>query len=313
MSRRRFQLALCAAAVPLVALPSDVDAQAWPAPARTGGVVVSTQVIENTGHLMTDGFLLEDTGSRNVSVSVEVDYAVTDRLSVTAGVPYVFAKWVGPLDSPAKLPIDECRCWQSGWQDLGATVRYAVVDGDFALTPSVSLGVPTNNYPYQGEAVVGFGLREARFAVDAGWRLTALSPRLALQGRYSYALVQDVDDVPDVANNRSNWSVTGSVAITARLSTRIGTTWQRTHGGLRAGSVTGNPFAPFGEADDTPERWAQHDRLLRDNNWRMSAGFTYMLPHADVFFSYMHFMGGTDTHAGRALTIGTSVPFRLTW
>ena len=55
----------------------------------------------------------------------------------------------------------------------------------------------------------------------------------------------------------------------------------------------------------------EHDRLLRDNNWRLGAGVTYSMPHMDVFFSYVEFVRGTDSHAGRAFTAGVSWPFEL--
>lgn len=281
--------------------------QAWPAPERTGAVTVSSQVIDNTGHRMTDGYLLRDGKSRTASVLVEADYAITDRLSVAAGLPYVFARYHGPGPSPANLPVDACRCWHSAWQDVSATVRYALLDGDVALTPSLGVGVPTHAYQFEGEAVVGYRLKELRLGLDAGVRLTGLSPRLALHGHYAYAIVENVAAVP---NNRSHWSVGASVAISPRLSARGGLSWRRTHGGLRFGSLTGTPFPPPGEIT-TAELFRQHDRLLRDNSWHLGGSVTLALPDADLFVAYEQFMGGTDTHAGKAITLGTSVPFRL--
>ena len=52
---------------------------------------------------MTDGYWLEDGKSRDVSVMVEFDYALTDRFSVSVGLPYVFAKYVGPGPTLAEL------------------------------------------------------------------------------------------------------------------------------------------------------------------------------------------------------------------
>lgn len=297
-------LSKAVAAVAIVAAAAaPAFGQAWPAPAGAGAVTLSTQVVNNAGHRQTDGYLLPDGKSRTAAVVVEVDYAITDRLSVSAGVPYVFAKFLGPGPSPARLPVDECRCWNSGWQDLSGTMRFAVLDGDFALTPSISVGVPTHAYQFEGEAVVGYRLREVRLGVDAGLRL---APRVALMGRYAYAIVEDVLDVP---NNRSHWSVAAAVAMSPRLSARYGVQWQRTHGGLRFGSETGRPFPPPGEAS-TEALFRQHDRLLRDNYWHLGAGATYALTRADVFVSVLQFQGGTDTHAGYAVTVGASVPFR---
>lgn len=296
-----------AAAALAVTLAGSMDAaaQAWPAPAGTGSVGVTTQVIDNTGHRMTDGFLFEEGKSRNVSLFIDGEFALTDRLSVTVGLPYVFSRFIGPGDSPANLPVDACRCWNSGLQDFSASVRYTVVDSDFALTPVVMVGVPSHDYQWEGEAVVGYGLKELRIGADVGLRLRRVSERLALTGRYAYVVVEDAAGIP---NNRSNASAGGSVAVSVRLSARGGLSWQRTHGGLRFGSVTGTPFPPPGEAN-TPELFRQHDRLLRDNYWHIGGGVTYSLPRVDLFFSYRQFVGGTDTHAGKAFAFGTSVPF----
>ena len=220
-------------------------AQAWVPPAGLGSVTVAVQTINNTGHTDTDGVFTRIGRSVNTRIDIEADYAFTDRLSLSAGLPFVFAKYVDPLpygppgsavsDVPAGMipfpPRDECRCWQSGWQDFGFTARYNLINGAFALTPSVSVGVPSHDYAFRGEAVVGQRLKEMRISVDAGQRLDAISPRLYVQGRYSYAFVERVLD--DVPNNRSNATVEGGFLITRRLAVRGLLLWQRVHGGLR--------------------------------------------------------------------------------
>jgi len=296
-------LVVCAA----VLAPAMTHGQAWPAPAGAGSVTMSTQVIDNTGHRLSDGFRLPDGKSRSASAVVEVDYAVSDRLAVSLGLPYVFAKYIGPNPPPVVFrPVDQCRCWNSAWQNVSASVRYTLLDAVVALTPSVSLGIPSHDYEWQGEAVAGYGLNELRLAVDGGVRLDALSPRVALTGRYQYSVVEDVLDVP---NNRSNASLTTSYVWSERVSMRAGVSWQRTHGGLRFGSLPGTALPVPGEAAD-PERFFQHDRLLRDNHWHVGGGATYSLPRVDLFVSYLQFVAGTDTHSGKALTLGVSVPFQ---
>ena len=45
-----------------------------------------------------------------------VDYAFTDRLSFSVGLPYVFAKYTDPNPPPPPipyLPVDECHCWNT--------------------------------------------------------------------------------------------------------------------------------------------------------------------------------------------------------
>jgi hypothetical protein len=174
------------------------------------------------------------------------------------------------------------------------TARYNLVNGAFALTPSVSFGVPSHDYAYFGEAVVGRNLNEMRLAIDAGRRLDAISPRLSVQGRYSYAVVEKVLDLP---NNRSNASIETSVLISRLLASRVVFSWQHSHGGLTSIEV------------DTPEEFEQYDRVLRDNNFHIGGGVAYSFPRIDLFMSYVHYVSGEDTHAGRVITAGFSWPF----
>ena len=100
-----------------------------------------------------------------------------------------------------------------------------------------------------------------------------------------YAFVEQVLDVP---NNRSNAALTGAFRFTRRLSARATLLWQHTHGGLRV---------PADLA--TPEHFREHDRILRDNNWRLGAGVSYSWSRFDAFASCIQVHGRSE-HACRA-------------
>ena len=248
-----------------------------------------------------------------MSLYLEAEYAVTNRLSVTAGLPFVFAKYTDANPPPPGIPFlhnDACRCWHSGWQDFGITARYNLVGGafgKFALTPSVSFGMPSHDYNFRSESALGRNLSEARIGLDAGRRLDEISSRLVVEGGYSYAFVEKV---MGISTNRSNARMELNHVIERKLAVRGEAFWQHTHGGLRFGSP--QPPGPIfpGEVN-TPDLLYQHDRLLRDNYWHAGGGLAYSFPQFDVFASYVAFVSGTDTHAGRALTISFVVPFRL--
>jgi hypothetical protein len=276
-----------------VGMPSSVLAQAWVPPAGIGIVSVVYQSIDNTNHRLADGSLLDGFDSMSRGVLINLDYAITDRLSFSVGFPYIAAKYTGPEPSLFLAPIDECHCWNHGWQDVSGTVRYNIRNDAFGLTPSVSFGVPSHGYDSIGEAVLGRNLRELRIGIDAGHRLDAISDTLSISTRYSYAVVEQVADLP---NNRSNIAFEVGVLPTRRISTRAILSWQRSHGGLRSTEITEETFLLF-------------DRLLKDNNFHIGGGIAYSLPRFDVFASFTHYASGTDTHAGRALTFGVSVPF----
>jgi len=304
---KRDGFAVSVALIVVVGGATAAQAQAWLAPAGTGGVTVATQRINQEGHRLGDGTLIADGKSENISVYVEAEYAVTDRLSVSAGVPYVFGKFIGPHPPPPPLPylpIDQCRCWNHGWQDVELKVRYNawLLHGrTFALTPLLAVGLPSHDYGFRGEAALGRHLREVRAGAAVGQRLDVLSPKLSLQMEYTFARVERV---LDLRNDRSNTSAGLAWEATRALSLRGDLSWQRTHGGL----TTGTP-ATFPGQVDTTDRLFEHDRLLRDNSLHAEVTGSYHFVQCDVFASYVAFVRGTDTHAGRAITVGISVPF----
>jgi hypothetical protein len=245
---------------------------------------------------------------------LEAEYAFTDRISVAAGLPFVFSKYtdLNPPPPPIPyLPNDQCHCWQSGWQDWGFTARYKMVSAAndaFVLTPSISVGVPSHTYEFRGESALGRDLKELRIGIDAGQRLDRLVRNLSVQERYTYAVVEKV---AQVSSNRSNVIFEGNYALLrGRLAPRGFASWQRTHGGLRLGSIPPTDLVLPGEVN-TSELLYQHDRLLRDNNFHAGGGLSYSFPKFDIFAFYNRYLSGTDAHAGGALSIGVSWPFEV--
>src|SRR5215471_5501990 len=285
-------------------------AQAWVLPAGEGAVSFTYQALDNTGHRVTNGLTLPIAASFDMSLYLEAEYAFTNRLSLNVGLPYVFAKYTDSNPPPPPvpyLPVDQCHCWHSGLQDIGVTARYNLANGTFGITPFVSFGVPSQNYNFRGESALGDRLRQVRIGVDAGRQIRASGRHLAVQGRYSYAFVEKV---LGISMNHSNARGQLSYGVRRRLSVFGQFYWQRTHGGLRLGSPPPADLEFPGEVN-TPDQWYQHDRLLRDNYWRAGGGLNYSLRQLDLFATYTAFVSGTDTHAGKAVTIGFAVPFRL--
>ena len=74
--------------------------------------------------------------------------------------------------------------------------------------------------------------------------------------------------------------------------------------------MTGDPFFPPGELN-TPERFAERDRLLKVRYMQLVAGLAYSLGPVDVFASYSNYVWGRDAHDGQAVTFGASFYFGL--
>ena len=261
--------------------------------------------------MRNDGTRIEAGKAVNFAFDVELDYAFTDRFSMSTTLPYILSRFTDePEDGPCTadkttcIPlaaVDACQCWQSSFADFGVTARYNLINHNqaFMLTPSVSVGVPSHNYEYVGEAVVGRQLNELRVAVDAGQRLDRLLRGLSVQAGYRYSFVEQSLDVP---NNRSNGLAQAAFAFPNGFSTRGVFSWQRTHGGLRVPEFI-NPSDPL-----YPEFQTEFHRMLRDNYLHIGAGAAYVWGSWDISGSFLFTAKGSNSHDVRvfSVTVGRS-------
>jgi hypothetical protein len=285
---------LLAAVVGVVVVPSAVTAQAFTPPPHVGSVTVAWQWIDNTGHILTDGTFFPRGQSVTSSVLAELDYGITERLAATVAVPFVFARYTGQLPPFSGLERDACRCWHQSFQDVSIASRYRFGDDFWALTPQVRFVMPSHDYPYRGEAVVGPNVNQLLLGVSAAWRLAPVLPRASLQAGYTFAVVEKV--VPETRPNRSNVSTSFGYALTRSLYVQGGALFQKTHGGLTAFELTAAP----------PDVRAQGDRFLKMRYWHLTGGLSYSAGFADLFFAVEPYVWGRDTHDGIAYTIGST-------
>ncbi len=272
--------------------------QAWVLPERTGAVTFVVQEIDHVGRMRNDGTRAAVGKAINLGFDVEVDYAFTDRLSVSTTLPYVVAKFTDPNPPPEGIPfedVDSCRCWNSDFADFGLTIRYNLINMNraFMLTSFVSSGLPSHAYDYVGEAVVGRQLKELKVGADAGQRLDWLLTGMSVQAGYRYTIVEQFLDVP---NNRSNGYAQAGFVLPRGFSARGVATWQRTHGGLRMPD----------EVKGFPERLTEYHRMLRDNYLHAGGGVSYSWGPWDVSGSFLLTARGSNSHDVRvfSFTIG---------
>ena len=302
---------LCAAfaiAVALTAASMPAGAQAFTPPQGVGAVTLAWQYADNTGHRLSDGYFNPTGQSATTSGLVEVEYGISDRLSASLGLPYVFAKYTGKNPPRSGLPVDTCRCWNSGFADFSASVRYRFGGDAWAVTPVARFGQPSHAYVYRGEAVVGKRLTEAQLGVSAGLRLTSILPQVSLEAGYTYAFVEKALD--DISVDRSNVYAGVGYAVNRRLHLRATWLWQHTHGGVQAGSPTGDPF-PFPGELNTPARRAEADRILKVRYMQVAGGLSFDAGPVDLFASYTKYVWGRDAHNGQLFGAGVTWYFGL--
>jgi hypothetical protein len=280
--------------IAVLLLPGSAAAQAFTPPPRVGSVTVAWQWVDNTGHILTDGTLFPRGQSVTTSLMTEVDYGVTERLAATASVPFVFARYTGDLPPFSGLERDSCRCWHQSFQDFSIAGRYRFGDEFWALTPQVRYILPTHDYPYRGEAVVGPNLQQLLLSISGAWRLADALPKASIQAGYTYTVVEKA--VEDIRANRSNLTTSFGYALSRSLFVHGGALYQKNHGGLTA----------FGVAVAPPDEAAQADRLLKMRYWHMTGGVSYSTRFADLYFAVEPYIWGRDTHDGIAYTVGST-------
>jgi hypothetical protein len=279
---------------------SSVQAQAWVPAAGDGSVSIDYQSFDSPGHLNLHGQKIGG-GTQSHTVLFEVEYGITDRIALTVGLPYITAKYTGEgpacpacLASPFDFHISHLDdgAYHGTVQDFRTALRYNLVKKAILLTPSLTAVIPSHHYENEGEAAVGRRFFECQLGMNAGRDMAPLLPRAYAQGRYSYALVPRDLGVP---LNRSNIILEIGYSATSTVSVRGLSTWQRTHGGLPG-------FPAFSASEPLIQN---HDRLLRDNNWRAGGGLVYSpRESAEISATVITVVSGTSTHRGTGITIG---------
>jgi hypothetical protein len=296
--------------VAIVASARSSAAQAWAPRAREGDVTFVVQMIDHIGRV-NDDVKLACCDTTNVAFVVDANYGLTDRWSISAGMPYVFAKFFGndptkpaPPPPPEWLvltPVDTCQCWHSSFQDVSVGAHYNLVKvrRAFSLMGSVNTGVPSHAYEYVGEAVVGFDLKELSLSADAEQQLNLLIPGLSIDGHYNYAFVERV---LGISHNRSNFAVDTGYTLPQGLAAHVILAWQWTYGGVTVvpDEVAGNPAL-----------YTEFHRLLRDNYFHAGLGASYTWRDWDLSFSFQNTLGGDNTHDVHVYTVTAGRSFRL--
>jgi len=245
-------------------------AEATGARAGHGHVSASFQVIRIDGFESSVGLLPIGTADTQ-SLNIEVDYNLTERLSISIGLPYIRKRYNGSaahdplaLDPPRpEIENVDIGDWNSSLQDFHLGLRYLMRDGPLSIEPYVYLGAPSHDYPFFGHAAVGQNLLKLDVGSDFLW-----TPGLSnayYQLSLGYVFVEETLGV-DI----SHWLVSAKT------------------GYFFSDSISGNVFAQLKKGhgltfpDDFPpprisEMWYQHDRLVKHNYMNVGIGLDWRI------------------------------------
>jgi hypothetical protein len=277
-----------------------VCGQAWLPDAGEGSVSLNYQGIITSDHLLSSGQPLDRGPMEMHTVTVGVLYGITNRLAISAEVPYIASKFnltpgLPPNAHDLDSKIDDGR-YRATFQDFRGSVRFNAVKTPFMLTPFYEVVVPTHHYTTFGHSAPGKYLRENHVGFDVGRLLNPILPRVYFDLRYTYTFVPKLDGFNIDRNNvdlEVGYFWKPSIAFRA-----IGSV-QKTLGGLEAPVPPDNPY------------FYDHDRLERGHYSRIGGGVTFTLPRKlDLYVVVISTLSGKNIQAFTAPAIGLSWNFR---
>ena len=285
-------LAVCCAA--------PAGAQAWLPPKGEAWFSVGYGNIFSTKHYFGtvnpgEGSTIDIGHTRGNSIAVQLGYALSNRFSVSVGLPYEIYKYYGPAPHPT---VQDDGRYHGTWQDFHFNLAYQLVKGNAAVAPFVTAVIPSHDYQYFAHAAPGKDLREYRLGFAAGSRLDRLLADSYVEAGYSYAFVEKVQGVH---HDRSDFDLELGYFLTPEMRFRLLGSGYYTHGGL----VFHSPF------DLPPSLLPYHDQIGHSSQVNVGGGLSYALSGStEIYAVYAQSVWGRDGHKiDNGLNFGVTYSF----
>jgi len=226
----------------------------------------------------------------------QLDYSVTDRLSIQAGVPVFIVRYQGNF--PHRHPGDEHLdngTYHGAVQDIQLGARYLAVDQDFKVEPFVLLTIPSHDYAVSAHSSIGLHLVKG----EIGSRFSYMPP---LDNWFIAATGSHVFSEHPLDINIDHWKGELEIGyfLTPNFSVRALVLAKQGKGLSRP-----RDFIPF-----DPELEELHDQLLKNNFVNAGVGFDLFLKGGRrASFTALRMIQSEDTHIlryGVLLTLGQS-------
>jgi hypothetical protein len=291
-------------AIPILLLafgtPVLVLGQAWLPAGGEGSISLNYLGMITSDHLISTGKPLDRGPMEMHTLTSSVSYGITDRIAISAEVPYIASKFkltpgLAPNAHDLESKIDDGR-YRETFQDFRGSVKFNAVRAPFMLTPFYELVVPTHHYTTFGHSAPGKYLHENHLGFDMGRLLNPILPRAYFDLRYTYTFVPRLDGFNI---DRNNVDLEVGYFWKPTIAFRGIGSVQKTLGGLES------PVSP-----DSPYFY-DHDRLERGHYTRIGGGVTFTLPRKlDLYVLVISTLSGKNIQAFTAPTIGLSWNFQ---
>ena len=159
------------------------------------------------------------------NVIADLSYAVTDRFTVRAGIPFVVTKYTGafPHVMPERDTIDD-GTWNGTFQDFNFEARFMATTRGLVVTPFASLSQPSHAYEFMGHSAAGKDLKQVTAGVSLGHLV--LSKGYA-QARLSYTVPEKA---AGISHNRFQADLELGYFLKPHISLRAMVARQQTFG-----------------------------------------------------------------------------------
>jgi hypothetical protein len=287
----------------LLFCPTSASAQAWALPEGVGSVSIAYHHVYVKDHFFSSGDRHDVGHIRTHVMTADIEYGITDRVSLKGTLPFVSAKYVGSFphrhianEPPADFEQLDGHGYHSGLQDLRVEARYGAVEFPVALAPFVALSVPLQNYEVFAHSAIGLHMTELQVGTYAGGLIGPLS----IHGRVTFGFYERVSGI---RRNRSTFDTEFGFSPGRRLRLFAFQTSQISHGGVEI---------PFGDPTTALEEWwPHHDQVNRANFMNLGGGASIGLSDSvSMQASILASVAGRNTHAARyGVTLATTWAF----
>jgi hypothetical protein len=286
---------------------------AWVSPKGTAGLGVNYQLVltdGNYGNLTEEHTLsfegLEAYTVHNVMLSGE--YSITDRLSLSASVPWLNVKFTG---DPTFLPHghdDGTHETYSYLEDLTLYSRYMFRPTDqLTVTPLLGFNYPLTDYTDEGHGIAGLGLYDIR----AGVALGGVFSRFVTQVVLYHQFMEPIEPYERFEIDRTNASAMAGYFITDDLSAHLGGFYKHTWDGTSFKELGPVVMKVVNMEELTPLEQAifdSHDPAVQERGFIARAGASYrLIDYLAIDASYMRTLFGESMQAAQAFNVGVTV------
>ena len=238
---------------------------------------------------------------RSQSIQIALGYGLSDRLAISASLPYILSKYYGTPGQnffPHTISIDDGR-YHGIFQDFRVDLDYQLLREPVAVAPFFAAVIPSHSYTYFAHAAGGRALHEYLLGSSFGARLDQLLAGSYVELTYSYAFVERV---LGIHHDRSNGFLELGYFLTPSLSARGIATGFYTHGGVNG--LAADRLPP-------PQIFLHHDQIGHESGISVGGGLSYVLTGStEVYASYLTQVQGRGGHKIKdSLSFGVTYNF----